>query len=76
MVMDEIVARYTIEKKGANYKVLDESIGAEEFGVGFKLGNKELRDKVEAALIEMAKDGKLAEISDSWFGKDITTIGK
>ncbi|MEG6513139.1 amino acid ABC transporter substrate-binding protein [Desulforamulus ruminis] len=76
VVMDEIVARYTIEKKGANYKVLDESIGAEEFGVGFKLGNKELRDKVEAALIEMAKDGKLAEISDSWFGKDITTIGK
>ncbi len=76
VVMDEIVARYTIEKKGANYKVLDESIGAEEFGVGFKLGNKELRDKVEATLLEMAKDGKLAEISDSWFGKDITTIGK
>jgi len=76
VVMDEIVARYNIEKKGANYKVLDEPVGAEVFGIGFKLGNTELRDKVEATLLEMAADGKIAEISDSWFGKDITTIGK
>jgi polar amino acid transport system substrate-binding protein len=76
VVMDEIVARYNIEKKGANYKVLDEPVGAEVFGIGFKLGNTELRDKVEATLLEMAADGKLAEISGSWFGKDITTIGK
>ncbi|OEH85160.1 ABC transporter substrate-binding protein [Desulfuribacillus stibiiarsenatis] len=76
VVMDEIVARFNIEKKGANYKVLDESVGAEVFGVGFKLGNTELRDKVEATLLEMAADGKLAEISESWFGKDITIIGK
>lgn len=76
VVMDEIVARYMIERKDAKYKVLDEVVGAEKFGVGFKLGNTELRDQVEATLIEMANDGKLAEISDNWFGKDITTIGK
>ena len=76
VVMDECVARYTTEKKGGNYKVLDEVVGAEKFGVGFKLGNTALRDKVDKALANMAKDGKLAEISTSWFGKDITTIGK
>ncbi len=76
VVMDEIVARYTIEKKGGNYKVLDDVIGAEKFGVGFKLGKTELRDKVEKTLEEMAKDGALAKISNDWFGKDITTIGK
>lgn len=75
VVMDEIVARYNIEKKGANYRVLDEVVGAEEFGVGFKLGNTELRDQVENELLEMAKDGTLAKISNEWFGKDITTIG-
>lgn len=76
VVMDEIVARYMVEKKGENYKVLDEVVGAEEFGVGFKKGNTALRDQVEKTLTEMAKDGTLAKISSDWFGKDITTIGK
>lgn len=76
IVMDEIVARFNIEKKGAGYIVLDEAVGAEVFGIGFKLGNTELRDKVENSLLEMRADGKLAEISEDWFGKDVTTIGK
>jgi polar amino acid transport system substrate-binding protein len=76
VVMDECVARYTIEKKGAAYKVLDEVVGAEEFGVGFKKGNTALRDQVEKTLLAMAKDGANAKISTDWFGKDITTIGK
>lgn len=75
VVMDECVARYNIQQDG-KFRVLDEVVGAEEFGVGFKLGNEELRDKVEEQLIAMAKDGKLAEISEKWFDKDITTIGK
>lgn len=76
VVMDEIVARYNIEKKGAGYRVLEEVVGAEKFGVGFKLGNTALRDKVEKTLLAMEKDGTLAKISNEWFGKDITTIGK
>ena len=56
--------------------MLDETLAAEEYGVGFKKGNEELRDQVQKALEEMAADGTLAEISDRWFGKDITTIGK
>ena len=31
-------------------------------------------NKVQKALEDMAKDGKLAEISEEWFGKDITTV--
>jgi polar amino acid transport system substrate-binding protein len=76
VVMDEIVARYQIEKRGESFAVLEESLAAEEYGVGFLLGNEELRDNVQDTLEEMAQDGKLAEISTQWFGKDITTIGK
>ena len=76
VVMDEFVARYNIEKQGKGYKVLDEAVGAEVFGVGFKKGNTALRDQVEKTLLEMAKDGTNAKISTTWFGKDITTIGK
>ena len=42
----------------------------------FAKGNEALRDQVQSALEEMAKDGTLAEISTKWFGEDITTIGK
>ena len=75
IVMDEIVARYQIQESGMNFRVLDESVASEEYGVGFALGNEALRDQVQAALEEMAADGTLAQISNEWFGEDITTIG-
>lgn len=76
IAMDDVVASYQIEQRQADFVVLDETLAAEEYGIGFKKGNEELRDQVQAALEEMAADGTLAEISEKWFGKDITTIGK
>lgn len=76
VAMDIIVASYQIEKRGDNFTIIEETLAAEEYGVGFLLGNEELRDKVQTALEEMAVDGKLAEISKKWFGSDITIIGK
>lgn len=76
IAMDDVVASYQIEQRNADFVVLDETLAAEEYGIGFKLGNEELRDQVQGALEEMAADGTLAEISEKWFGKDITTIGK
>jgi len=75
VVMDEIVARYEISTSGMDFIVLDEVIASEEYGVGFALGNTELRDQVQQTLEQMAADGTLAEISNEWFGEDITTIG-
>jgi polar amino acid transport system substrate-binding protein len=72
--MDEIVARYQIEKRGDAFIVLDEVLAAEEYGVGFLLGNESLRDQVQTTLEAMAADGTLEAISTQWFGKDITTI--
>lgn len=76
VAMDDTVANYKIGKRGAAFKVLSETLAAEDYGVGFLLGNEALRDAVQATLEEMAADGTLAEISKQWFGKDITTIGK
>lgn len=76
VAMDDTVASYQIEKRGDSFVVLEESLAAEDYGVGFLLGNATLRDKVQSTLEDMAADGKLAEISNKWFGKDITTIKK
>ena len=76
VAMDVIVAGYQIKQRNADFKILDDSLSEEEYGVGFKKGNTELRDKVQGALEEMAADGTLAKISDEWFGEVVTTIGK
>lgn len=76
IAMDVIVAGYQIQQRNADFKILGDSLSAEEYGVGFKKGNTELRDKVQSTLEEMAEDGTLQEVSEKWFGKDVTTIGK
>lgn len=76
VAMDVTVANYQIESREKDFIVLEESLSAEDYGVGFLLGNEALRDIVQTTLEEMAADGKMAEISGQWFGKDITTIGK
>ena len=76
IAMDVIVAGYQIQQRNADFKILDDSLSEEEYGVGCKKGNTELRDKVQSTLEEMAEDGTLQEVSEKWFSKDVTTIGK
>ena len=76
IAMDSVVAQYQIKDREDEFKILDEIISVEDYGVGVKLGNTELRDKIQSALEEMAADGTMAEISEKWFGTDVTIIGK
>ncbi|MHB8065473.1 MAG: amino acid ABC transporter substrate-binding protein [Ruminiclostridium sp.] len=76
VAMDEIVARYYVQMKGEKYKVLDGSLTEEEYGIGFRKADVQLMTQVNNTLKQMAKDGKVAEISNKWFGKDISTIAK
>lgn len=57
----------------AGYKVLDESLAAEEYGIAFRQGDV-LRDEVNNALKVLKAEGKVAEVAEKWFGEDITTI--
>lgn len=76
IAMDVVVAGYQISQRNADFVILEDSLAAEEYAIGFKKGNTELKDKVQGALEEMAADGTLKTISEKWFGKDIMTIGK
>ncbi len=76
IAMDVTVAGYMIQERNSDFVILEESISSEVYGIGFQLGNTELRDKVQGALEEMAADGTLKTISEKWFGTDVTTVGK
>lgn len=76
IAMDVIVAGYQMQEREGGFKILEESLASEEYAIGFKKGNTELCEKVQQTLEEMAADGTMAEISEKWFGEDITTVGK
>lgn len=71
VVMDEVVARYYETKDAGTYKVLDESFAAEQYAIGIKKGNTELKETIQAGFDQLIENGKAAEISEKWFGKDI-----
>lgn len=74
VLMDSVMANYMINELGKNYVVLDDSLVAEEYAVGFRKGDEALCKAVEDAFKELKKDGTLEKISKKWFGSDITTI--
>ena len=76
IAMDVIVAGYQMQEREGSFKILEESLASEEYAIGFKKGNTELCEKVQQTLEEMAADGTMADISEKWFGEDITTVGK
>ncbi len=82
IAIDEVVARYYLTNNPGAYKVLqeaggkDSSLATEDYVVGFRKADTALKDKIDATLADMAKDGTLAKISAKWFSEDVTTIGK
>jgi polar amino acid transport system substrate-binding protein len=61
------VAQYQVSKNGEDtYVILDEPISTEQYAIGFLKGNEELRDQVNAVLLEMAEDGTMLEIAQNY----------
>jgi len=67
VAMDIGVAKTRIYVNPDKFDMLDEIVVNEKYGIGFKLGNTALRDKVQKTLREMVKDGTAAKISERWF---------
>lgn len=74
--MDMGVANYQLAQRGDGFKMLKENVATELYGIGFKLGNTELRDKVQATLDEMLADGTFAKIAEEWGLADSVCLGK
>ncbi|MCR5234519.1 MAG: amino acid ABC transporter substrate-binding protein [Lachnospiraceae bacterium] len=79
LAIDIGVANYQIANKGEGYTILEEQLASEQYGIGFLKGNTELKDEVEAVLLEMADDGTVLKIAKDYsdFGmEDAICIGK
>ena len=74
LFLDEVYANYYIAQKKNCVVLEDSSLADEEYAIGFRKADQKLRDEVQKTLSEMKADGKLAEISTKWFGKDVTIV--
>ena len=75
IVVDIGVADYQLESR-TGFVMLDDKISTEQYAVGFKLGNEELRDQVQSTLDEMVKDGTFDDIAKKWDLSDMVCLGK
>ncbi len=80
VAIDIGVAQYQIEQREEGAFVMLEGennkLAVEQYGVGFLLGNEELRDTVQSTLNEMAEDGTFMEIATKWDLADSVCLGK
>lgn len=76
VVMDSVVANYSIAQSKKAFKVITDPLAQEAYGVAFRKSDIQLRDEVQKILIEMQNDGTVTAISEKWFGRDISVIGQ
>lgn len=74
VLMDSVAANYMINEAKKDFIILDESLVAEEYAIGFRKGDLELCKAVEDALSELKEEGVIEDISTKWFGSDVTLI--
>lgn len=75
IAMDIGVAQYQVKNRGdGKYIILDEHLNAEKYAIGFKLGNEELRDKVNQSLHELKADGVFDELASKYELSDMTCL--
>ncbi len=76
VAMDIGVAHVQIAARAAGkFVILDDYLSAEQYGVGFKLGNEALRDQVEETLMAMLEDGTFLQIATEWDLQDFVCLG-
>ncbi len=74
--LDIGVAKHELENRGDGFRMLEDVVSTEQYGVGFMLGNTKLRDEVQETLNEMAEDGTFLKIAEKWDLADSVCLGK
>jgi polar amino acid transport system substrate-binding protein len=76
VVADLVVANDSIGRSGKPLRKLQDTLIEEEFGIGFRKNDAALEQQVWNTLLAMVKDGTAGQITEKWFGEDISVIGK
>lgn len=76
IVIDFLFANYLIHYEKIPLRIIDSILFEEKYGIAFKKENLKLRDEVQKKLDDMEVDGTVERISEKWFGRNLSVIGK
>ena len=71
VVTDNVVGAYYMNQEVSSYKMLDELTEAGPVAIAMPMTSTKLKAEVDRILAEMVTNGKMAELSQKWFGMDI-----
>ena len=74
LAIDVGVAKYQLNSRGEGFKILDETLNTEQYAIGFKKGNDELCDIVNADLQKLADDGTEEKLAENYEIADMVTL--
>ena len=72
LLVDSVVGRYYMSKKPGKFKVIDDKMGDEQYGIGMRKEDTLLQEKLNGVLKDMSEDGTMTKLSQKWFNEDIT----
>ena len=75
LAIDVGVAKYQLaQREEGKYKILDEPIQSEQYGIGFAKGNEELRDTVWAEVMKLYEDGEIDKLAEQYGVADMLCL--
>ena len=76
VAVDIGVAKYQLaQREEGKYKILDEPIQNEQYGIGFKKGNDELKDLVWAEVMKLYDEGEIDKLAEQYGVADMLCLG-
>ena len=66
IIMDDSVAKEAAAANADVAKVIDIALTVEEYGIAISKGNDELKEKIDTALAELVKEGKVDELLEKY----------
>lgn len=72
VITDQLVGMYAINQNDLKIKKVGEPIYLDQMGIAIKKDDKELLEKVNEALETIIENGTYGEISEKYFGEDIS----
>ena len=75
IAVDIGVAQYQLATKADKFRMLEEPLSTEQYAIGFRMDDTELRDTVQATLNEMVEDGTFMEIASNYADYNLDKMG-
>lgn len=74
LAIDVGVAKYQLNSRGEGFVMLEETLNTEQYAIGFRKGDQELCDIVNADLQKLTNDGTVTELAEKYEIADMVSL--